>query len=80
MDPSLVEGKFCDNSNHHVKPHIMEQYNWQMSYANNSDHMANRFLMILCNFKWIAMFFRLLDLTTLNFWILLPSCWPKYTQ
>lgn len=57
MDPSPVEGKFCDNSNHHVKPHIMEQYNRQTSYANNSDHTANRFLMILCNFKWIAMLF-----------------------
>jgi len=41
MDPPLAEGNFCDDSNHPVKPHIMQQYNWHMGYVNNSDHMAN---------------------------------------
>jgi hypothetical protein len=80
MDSPPAEGNFCDNSNHHVKPHNMEQYNWQMSYINNPDHMANRYSMIWCNYKWIEMFFHLLDLTALNSWILLPSCGPKYTN
>ena len=34
-------------------------------------------LVIWCNYKWIGMFFHLLDLTALNFWILLTSCGPK---
>jgi hypothetical protein len=46
MDSPPAEGNFYENSNHHVKPHNMEQYNWQMSYINNPDHMANRYLMI----------------------------------
>jgi hypothetical protein len=63
-----------------MKPHIVEQYNWQMSYINHLDHMANRYLMISCNYKWIRIFFHLLNLTALSFWIQLPSCGPKYTQ
>jgi len=80
MDPPPAEGNFCDNSNHHMEPHNVEQYNLQMSYINNPDHMANRYLMIWCNYKWIGMFFHLLNLRALNFWILLPSCGPKYTH
>jgi len=51
MDPPPAEGNFCDNSNHPVKPHIMEQYNWHMGYINNADHMANNYLISQCTFK-----------------------------
>jgi len=27
MDPTPAEGSFCDDSNHPVKPHIVEWYN-----------------------------------------------------
>jgi hypothetical protein len=43
IDPTSAEGNFCNNSNHHMKPHIVKQYNWQMSYINNLDHMVNRY-------------------------------------
>ena len=41
MDPPPAERNFCDNSNHLMKPHIVEQYNQHMGYVDNSDHMAN---------------------------------------
>ena len=45
MDPPPAEGNFCDDSNRHVKPHIVEQYNRHMGYVDNSDHMANSYSM-----------------------------------
>jgi len=45
MDPPPTEGNFCDDSNCPVRPHIMERYNCHMGYVNNSDHMANSYLM-----------------------------------
>ena len=45
MDPPLAEGNFCDNSNHPVKPHIVERYNQHMGYVDNADHMANSYSM-----------------------------------
>jgi hypothetical protein len=30
MHPPPAEGNFCDDSNHPMKPYIMEQYNWHM--------------------------------------------------
>jgi len=64
-----------------VKPHIVDQYNWNMGYADNSDRMANSYLMSQRTFKWtMKLFFHLLDLTVLNSWILLSSCGTKYTH
>jgi len=81
MDPPPAEGNFCDNSNCPMKPHILEQYNRHMGYVDNSDHMANSFLMSRLTFKWtMKLFFHLLDLTVVNSWILLSSCGPKYTH
>jgi len=45
MDPPSAEGNFCDDSNCPVKPHIMERYNRHMYYIENSDSMANSYLM-----------------------------------
>jgi len=80
MDPPPAEGNFCD-SNHPMKPHIVERYNQHMGYVNNSDHMANSYSMSRCTFEWTTkIFFHLLDLTVLNSWILLSSCGAKYTH
>jgi len=35
-----------------MKPNIVEQYNWQMGYVDNSDRMANSYSMSRCIFKW----------------------------
>ena len=81
MDPPPAEGNFCDDSNHPVKPHIVEWGNQHMGYVANSDHMANSYLMSWHNFKWtMKLFFRLLDLTVLNSWLLLSSCGATYTH
>jgi len=61
MDPQPAEGNFC-NSNCPVKPHIVEGYNWHMDYFDNSDCMANSYLMSRHNFKWTTKFFS-------TFWI-----------
>ena len=79
MHPPPAEGNFCDDSNHLVKPNNMEQYNRHVGYVDNSDRMANNFLISWCNFKRTKkLFFHLLDLTVLNTWILLSSCGVKY--
>jgi len=81
MDPPSAEGNFCDNSNHPMKPHIVEWYNWHKGYVDNSDRMVNSYSMSCSTFKWpTKLFFHLLDLTVLNSWILLSSCGDKYTH
>jgi len=81
MDPPPAEGNFCDNSNCHMKPHIVEWCNWHLGYVDSSDYMADNYLMSRHTFKWTTkMFFHLLDLTVLNSWILLSSCGAKYTH
>jgi len=47
-----AEENFCDNSNHPVKPHIVERYSRHMGYVDNSDCMANSYLMSRRTFKW----------------------------
>ena len=51
MDPPPAEGNFCDNSNHPMKPNIVEQYNWHMGYIDNSDCVANSYSMSRRTFK-----------------------------
>ena len=81
MDPTPAEGNFCDNSNHPMKPHIMEWYNWHMGYVNNSDRMAKSYSMSRRTFKWTTkLFFHFLDVTVLNSRIPLSSCGAKYTH
>ena len=81
MDPPPAEGNFCYDSNHPVKPHIMEWYNRHVGFVDISDRMANSYSMNRRNFKWTTkLFFHLLDLTVLNSWILLSSCGPQYTH
>jgi hypothetical protein len=43
IDPTKAEGNFFDDNNHPMKPHIIERYNWHMSYVDISDHMANSY-------------------------------------
>jgi len=46
IDPPAAEGNFCDNSNHPMKPHIVELYKRYVSYVDISDCMANSYSMI----------------------------------
>jgi hypothetical protein len=55
--PPPAEGNFCDDSNCAMKPHIMEWYHKHMGYINNSDRMANSYLMSQHTFKWNTLFF-----------------------
>jgi hypothetical protein len=72
---------FCDNSNCPVKPHIVARYYRHMYYVDNSDRMANSYLISRRNFKWTTkLFFHILDLTVINSWILLSSCGAKYNH
>ena len=81
MDPPPAEGNFCDDSNCPVKPNIVERYNRHMGYIDNSDRMANSYLMSQRTFKWTTkLFFHLLDQTVINSCILLSSCGAKYTH
>ena len=74
MDPLPAEGNFCDDSNHPMKPHIVERCNRHNGYVDNSDRMANSYSMSRHTFKRTTkLFFHLLDLTVLNSWILLSS-------
>jgi len=78
MDLPPEEGNFYDDSKQAVKPQIVARYNHHMGYVDNSDHLANSYLMCRHNFKWTTkLFFHLLDLTVLNSWILLSSCGAK---
>jgi len=80
MDTPPAEGNFCD-SNHPMKPHIMEQYNQHMGYVDSSDRTANSYSMSRCTLKWTTkLFFHLLDLTVFSIWILLSSCGAKHTH
>jgi len=51
MGPQSAEGKFCDNSNRPMKPHIVEWYNWHVGYVNSSDRMATSYSMSQRTFK-----------------------------
>ena len=45
VDPPPAEGNICDDSNHPMKPHIVEWYNWHVDYVHNYDRMANSYSM-----------------------------------
>jgi len=45
MDPLPAEGNFCGNSNHPMKPNIVERYNRHMGYIDISDRMASSYSM-----------------------------------
>jgi len=67
MDPPPAEGNFCVNSNRPMKPHIVERYNQHMACFDNSDRMANSYLMSRRTFKWTTkLFFHILDPTVLT--------------
>ena len=81
MSPPPAEVNFCDNSNHPVKPHVVELCNWHMGYFVGSDRVASGYSMSRCNFKWtMKLFFHLLDLTVLRSWIVVSSCGAIYTH
>ena len=76
MDPPPAERNFCDKSNCLVKPHVMEWYNWHMGFVT---------IQILwpTAIRWVNVTSsgpRNCFSTVLNSWILLSSCWAKYTH
>jgi hypothetical protein len=40
MGPSPAERSSCDDSNHPVKPRIVEQYSQHVGYVNNADRIG----------------------------------------
>ena len=49
---------------------IVEKYNWNRGYVDNSYHMTNSYLMSWHTLKWnTKLFFHLLELTVLNSWM-----------
>jgi hypothetical protein len=70
VDPTPAQGDFCDDSNHPMKPHILERYNQHMRYVDNSDHMIKNYLMSRQTFKWTKILcFHLLDITVIFMYI-----------
>jgi len=51
LDPPPAEENFCEDSNGPVKPNIVERYNRHMGYVDNSDRVANSYLMNRRTFK-----------------------------
>jgi len=41
MHTPPVEGNFCDESGHAVKPRVIEDYNAHVGYVDKSDRMVN---------------------------------------
>ena len=42
VGPPPAEGRFCDNSNRLLKPHVVGGYNRHMGYVDNSDRMSKQ--------------------------------------
>jgi len=57
MDPPPAEGNFCDKSNRPMKPHTVEWYNRHMGYIDNSDRIANSYMMSRRTVKWTTKLF-----------------------
>jgi len=71
MHTPPVEGNFCDESGHAVKPHVTEDYNAHMGYVDKLDGMLNSYGTARGTWKWNKkMFFHLTDIAILNAFLL----------
>jgi hypothetical protein len=52
MHTAAVEGNFCDESCHAVKPLVIEDYNSHMEYVDKSDRMVNGYGIDRRIWKW----------------------------
>jgi len=69
----------CRNEHRNViKPAIVVDYNHHMGHVDNADRMVTSYTASHRTWKWTKkLFFHLLDLATLNSYILLSSCSGK---
>ena len=57
MHTPPVEGNFCDESGHAVKPCVIEDYNVHMGYVDKSDRMVNSYGIARRTCKWTKKLF-----------------------
>src|SRR5215469_5043098 len=78
MHTPPVEGNFCDESGHAVKPRVIEDYNAHMGYVDKSDRMVNSYGIARRTWKWTKkLFFHLTDMAILNAFLLHKTCGGK---
>jgi len=81
MHTPPVEGNFCEESGHAVKPHVIEDYNTHMGYVDKSDRMVNSYGIARRMWKWTKkLFFHLTDMAILNAFLLHKTCGCKMTH
>jgi len=72
------EGNYHDEHGNAIKPATVADYNRHMGHVDNSDRLANSYTASRRAWKWTKkLFFHLLDLATVNSYILLSSCGGK---
>jgi len=73
-----VEGNFCDESGHVVKPRVIEDFNTHMGYVDKWDKMVNSYGISRRTWKWTKkLFFHLRDIAILNAFLLHKTCGGK---
>jgi len=78
MHTPPVEGNFCNESGHAVKPLVIEDYNSHMGCVDKSDRMVNSYRIARRTWKWTKkLFFHLTDMTILNAFLLHKTCGGK---
>jgi hypothetical protein len=81
MHTPPVEGNFCQESGHAVKPRVTEDYNAHMGYVDKSDGMVNSYGIARRTWKWTKkLFFHLTDMGIHNAFLLHKTCGGKMTQ
>jgi len=81
MHTPPVEGNFCDESGHAVKPPVIEDYSAQLGYVDKSDRMVNSYGIARRTWKWTKkLFFHLTDMAILNAFLLHKTCGGKMTH
>jgi len=70
------EGNYRDEHRNAIKLAIVAD-NRHMGHVDNSERLANSYMASRRTWKWRKLFFHLLDLATVNSYILLSSCGGK---
>jgi hypothetical protein len=67
MHPAPLEGNFKDESGRTIKPRLIEDYNANMGFVDNSDKIANSYGIAQRTRKWTKkLFFHLTGMTIPN--------------
>ncbi|PNF38681.1 hypothetical protein B7P43_G17914 [Cryptotermes secundus] len=81
LQPPPLEGNFRDESGHAVNPHVIEDYNAHIGFADKSDRMINSYGIPRRTWKRTKkLLFHLLDMTIPNAYLLHKSCSGKMTH